>query len=217
MNTACFAARAGLVCCVAPLLYACVSATTYMRPITPLPQGQRARVTVGGGGGGGLFGGQGHGELTAAYRVTDEIEVVGFGKGAGVYLPDSGGWTYVARAGLVARQSLEIIDQTSFGWEAGAAYTTFLGGIGDQHQLGLLIGIPVHQELSPGLYLYSNPSVHIGGVVAGRVAETPIVSEADLPLGIAWQLWDHLILVGEVTYLPLLEGAIGSVGLMGTF
>jgi len=197
-------------------LAGCIGTANTMRPALSLPSGQSTQVALGGGGGGGSDYAQTEVDLWGSFMVLDDLELLGFGQGAGFYLFEPDAWTETARGGLLLRQDIEVVEQTHVGWVAGGQYTGNFGYGGDEHIIGGVLGLPVHQAVSDTLYVYATPEVFLNVVITGSRREFPIFAEFSAPVGMAWRPISHLTLFGEAAFTPGIGGN-GTVGVLGHF
>lgn len=79
-----------------------------------------------------------------------------------------------------------------------------------EHLIAGIVGFPVAERAAPGFWVYTNPSIGLAIPLHDNPI-APFFGFQEIPLGVAWQPMDWLLVVGEGGFSLPLNGGYGGV------
>jgi hypothetical protein len=160
----------------------------------------------------GMFGRDQLGIGTGAWmhaEVVDDVELVARAHATDFFAYDGTAKNDVLTGGSVGvRGRYRYLPHLLVGGEALLDYQARTAS-GEQFVTGI-VGIPVAELAAPGLWVYTNISLGLA-VPLRKNAIPPFFGIQEIPIGVAWQATDWLVVVGEGGFALPIEGGYGGV------
>lgn len=183
----------------------------YFRPAAPPFQGKGVEVGVG------PYAAFGREEMSvgsAAWvqaEVLPDVQLLMRGHGADLFRYDgqTDAFSNVLTGGAVGIRGLSSYFPTLRIGAEGMLDYQFQNENGPRHYISGIVGLPVAEQATKDVWVYTNITVGISIPLQDDVA--PFFGITEIPMGVSWQATDWLIVVGEGGYSIPLNGGYGGV------